>query len=372
MQATTAWGDIILPPRGHPPDIDPITIMFINHGPGFLIVESQASVWVLFVLLLGGALAGCLGIGDKPAEDDKEENGSSQNGADDDNGGDDAENGSTGGHDEDGGDENGDPDGNGNGGSGEDGSNGDDGGDEDGAGYYDPGWPEIAEAQIRPGVRVTSSLGICTSNFVFASPDNRTLYLGLASHCVGESAINDTVDIAGIDDAGVIVYCSWMFTEGEADCPASEDNTILDVNDFALIRIKDEHRDKVHPALLHWGGPLSVAPPPATFTHALAYGNTPTSPSQQFSPMEGVVTPFVSGSMGSYIYFLRPGILGDSGSAVISADGHALGVLVGIASAPPGSNLVTNLQPALEYMHAQTGLEVELKAWRMISDPLLP
>jgi hypothetical protein len=45
---------------------------------------------------------------------------------------------------------------------------------------FAPGGPSVAEAKIRPGVTVA---GGCTSNFVFASPDNRTLCLDCRTQC---------------------------------------------------------------------------------------------------------------------------------------------------------------------------------------------
>jgi hypothetical protein len=69
-------------------------------------------------------------------------------------------------------------------------------------------WPAIGEAVIRPGVPVSSDTGSCTSNFVYRSPDNETLYLGLAAHCL-EGRENETVRIAGGAAEGIIAYNSW-------------------------------------------------------------------------------------------------------------------------------------------------------------------
>jgi hypothetical protein len=49
----------------------------------------------------------------------------------------------------------------------------------------DPGWPSMDEAEIRPGIKVGKAgagLNAGTGNFVFSSPDNRTLYLGWVAH----------------------------------------------------------------------------------------------------------------------------------------------------------------------------------------------
>lgn len=322
----------------------------------------------MFILFFGLALSGCLGA---QGDNGLDENGGGEepepDGSSTDDGGEDNGEGSMSGPGADG-NETKDPDDKEE--NGDDGDQNDEENDENGTTYYDPGWPELSQADIRPGVRIHMGGGQCTSNFIFSSLDNQTLYIGLASHCVGGMDLDSTVSIAGISGAGVVEYCSWMHTENEDHCP-SGDGFILNNNDFALIRIKDEHREKVHPALLHWGGPTSLGPPAGSMTHVLAYGNSGLNPAGPLSPMEGFVLPIgPGGDSASYMSFVRPGVQGDSGSAVIRTDGQALGILVGIATVPPGANLVTNLEPSLEYMTQKTGIQVELKTWELLNAPL--
>jgi S1-C subfamily serine protease len=54
---------------------------------------------------------------------------------------------------------------------------------------------------------------------------------------------------------------------------------------------------------------------------------------------------------------VTPGIPGDSGSAVLDADGKALGILVTVAIAPlAGSNGVSDLDKVLAYANANGGV----------------
>lgn len=320
-------------------------------------IPSQPRVFTVLVLLITLALAGCLDDDADVVDESDGDSGpvaASGNETADENG-----NGTTGGDDGNNTGDNEDPS---NGGG--DNKTDDGGGDDNETTYFDPGWPEMDTAAIRPGVSIA---GGCTANFVFSSPDNRTLYIGTASHCVGGQDINDTVSIEG-GHSGTLVYCSWMHTENEDGCPQSDDGLIVNNNDFALVRIDDEDRGEVHPALLHWGGPTAVAGAPSLGDKTLSYGDSKPDPLQ---PIEGYV--ILSDSTSFTMYAAAPGIPGDSGSPVIAADGSALGVLIGLGLTPlPGSNLVSNLQNALDFMTQETGLQVELKTWETLNAGLLP
>src|SRR5687768_14596577 len=58
----------------------------------------------------------------------------------------------------------------------------------DGGGSAPPAiqWASPEAATIRPGVQMVSETAQCTSNFVFRSPDNQSIFLGFAAHCVDE------------------------------------------------------------------------------------------------------------------------------------------------------------------------------------------
>src|SRR5688500_20394936 len=83
---------------------------------------------------------------------------------------------------------------------------------------YSPGWPPLVDAPIRPGVRITPwgpageilGLGGCTANFIFASPDNRTLYIGTAGHCAKNMANGTATPVAEGAAMVTLAYCSFV------------------------------------------------------------------------------------------------------------------------------------------------------------------
>jgi hypothetical protein len=57
-------------------------------------------------------------------------------------------------------------------------------------------------------------------------------------------------------------------------------------------------------------------------------------------------------------YFVTPGIPGDSGSAVLDADGRALGVLSSLITTPtPGSNGIADMWRMFSYAHDLSGIK---------------
>ena len=71
---------------------------------------------------------------------------------------------------------------------------------------------------------------------------------------------------------------------------------------------------------------------------------------------------------------MTPGIPGDSGSAFLSADGRALGVLSTVALAPlAGSNGVGDVAKELAYLNSTGGFDVTLATGtEAFRGPLLP
>lgn len=230
-------------------------------------------------------------------------------------------------------------------------------------------WPSESEATIRPGIQVVSDAGQCTSNFVFTSPDNPSLYLGLAAHCVEGLDLGTRVDIGGIA-TGTLAYSSWstMATIDEQDADA------LEHNDFALILIPADARGLVHPGVRHFGGPTALADSAtvATGDKILTYGN---SGLRQGIDPSGWHEGYVLETSGwtTTAYTVGPGVPGDSGSGVLTADGKALGILVTLTILPTaGSNGITHLDRALDYAAQHAGLEVRLATWQLEDAGLLP
>ncbi len=237
---------------------------------------------------------------------------------------------------------------------------------------YGP-WPDIASATIRPGVQVAAGGSQCTSNFVFRTPDNATLYLGLAAHCVDTIKIGDPVTIGG--QHGTLAYSSWK-AQNLTDCDGGASAGC--VNDFSLIELKPGDRNKIHPAMLHFGGPVALrdAAELRLGDKLLSYGNSDTRSPLGLPPVdptnwhEGVV---VSPPSGAEFKAVMPGkIPGDSGSGVMSKDGKAVGVFVNICISPcPGLNGIVSLKAAIDLAYAKGGLQVEVATWELLDEGVL-
>lgn len=258
-----------------------------------------------------------------------------------------------------------------------------DGGSSDDARSYPP-WPEPSQASVRPGVQIRSSSGQCTSNFLFRTPSNSTLMLGVAAHCVSENPrAGDGCDpatepfepgtevrIDGASNRGVLVYSSWFTMQATEE----SDSDACRLNDFALIAIDQADRTSVHPALMHYGGPTALAGADSLSPgdKVLWYGNSGTRAGiDELQRNEGYVVR-EDGSRGFVMYSATPGVPGDSGSAVIAEDGAAAGILSTVRIAPEsGSNGVALLEPALAYAN-QNGIQVELVTWELFEDGQLP
>lgn len=311
--------------------------------------------------------AGCLTGGGDPGEDvapsDEDAPPSNRsNGSDDD------------GTDDDGTDENGSED------DGPD-DNGTDGNDTQAKRH--PPWASPEEASVRPGAVVETPTGSCTSNFVFTTPDNATVLVGVAAHCFAESPdagdgcdadtgpLEPGVDarVAGASKPGTLVYSSW-WTMQDANETSDE---VCRYNDFALVVLDDADRASVSPAVEAFGGPtgLASAGDASSLDKVLFFGSSPTRPEGEATQAnEG----YLVGADGwrATMYAATPGVPGDSGSGVLTRDGQALGVLSTVIVAPfPGANGVVLLEPALDYA-ASHGTHAELATWEQLDEGTLP
>jgi hypothetical protein len=229
-----------------------------------------------------------------------------------------------------------------------------------------------ADAPIRPGVQtITAGAGQCTANFVFTNGTD--VFLGQAAHCSGAGAatatdgcdqaaaplpIGTAVEIVGFDGnsyGGTLAYSSWntMIAAGETNPDTCA------YNDFALVRINPADHDATNSSLPYWGGPDGTrAGATAAGDAVYSYGNSSLRGGiSLLSPKSGIAVSTDASGWSHTIYTLTPGVPGDSGSAVLDADGAALGILVTVAVAPlPLSNGVTDIDRALAYASANGGL----------------
>jgi hypothetical protein len=211
----------------------------------------------------------------------------------------------------------------------------------------------------------------CTANFVFT--DASAVYIGQAAHCSGTGAATETngcdaeslplgtpVDVRGASRRGTLVYNSWI----EMQANGETDPDTCQYNDFALVKLDaaDDY-ERTNPTVPFWGGPTATnTAGTAPGDKVLSYGNSSLRAGiSLLSPKEGVSVGTEAGGWNHPVYTLTPGVPGDSGSAFLDRQGRALGVLSTLAVAPlPLSNGVSDLNKAVQYMEANTGLDVTL------------
>jgi hypothetical protein len=205
----------------------------------------------------------------------------------------------------------------------------------------------------------------CTANFIFGNES--AAYIGYAAHCAGLGGATETngclaeslplgtpVEIDGASQNGTLVYSSWLAMQAANET----DENACAYNDFALVRIAAADLPKVNPSIPHWGGPTGLNTTGAGLgSRVYSYGNSSLRLGlTQLSPKTGISLGTTGGGWTHPVYTVTPGIPGDSGSALLDAQGRALGVLSTVAIAPlTGSNNFSDLNKALQYMHSHGG-----------------
>lgn len=231
----------------------------------------------------------------------------------------------------------------------------------------EPAWAPASTAVIRPGAATLTGEALCTSNFVFYDSAG-DIYLGQSAHCSstvestslngcanGSAPLGSRVLVAGATRPGVLVYSSWLAMKERQETDA----LTCRYNDFALVRLDPADRPGVNPSLQFWGGPV---------------GSVPTSFAG--SPVFGTGTDIVRGAVVPHakrgqvlrqagdgwlhvVEMDRPGIPGDSGSALVDGQGRAFGVL-NTLSPRSGLNGVSDLSRMLDYMRASGFADITL------------
>ena len=229
-----------------------------------------------------------------------------------------------------------------------------------------PTWAPAATAAIHPGVQTLTAGAQCTANFVFT--DGTNVFIGQAAHCSGTGGntatngctsgslpVGTAVTVTGASKPGTMVYNSWLTMQslGETDSETCQ------YNDLAIIALDPADFGKVNPSIPVWGGPVAATSPgTAVGDFVYSYGNSELRLGlSQLSPKKGVSLGDSTGGWSHDVYTVTPGIPGDSGSAFLDANGHALGILSTVAIAPiAGSNGVGDVTKEVAYMHAHSGL----------------
>ncbi len=226
-----------------------------------------------------------------------------------------------------------------------------------------PAAAPAASIEVHPGQRAwttvdSRSIGF-TVGFLLRSPDNSTWYIATVAHAMHlgplDVPLGNPVQVAQ-GTIGHFVFDGW------ADGRALED-------DFALIQLNDEGRRGAEAAVPEWGGPVGLADPDLTLpgTHVFSYGATREGPMQgRFLDEDGGI---------AMARFERPVEPGDSGSPIMTWDGHALGLAMAHTSLPVAEDqghrimFITSLDRSLERA-AAAGFDLELVTAAYESPPL--
>ncbi|HEV2769926.1 MAG TPA: serine protease [Solirubrobacteraceae bacterium] len=233
-----------------------------------------------------------------------------------------------------------------------------------------PTWAPADDAAIAPGNMTFTDGGQCTSNFVFFDRSDN-VYLGQAAHCAGTGESTDTdgcetgslplgtkVEVEGAQEPATLAYSSWRTMQ---DVGETDDDTCA-FNDFALIKLDRADAAEVNPSIPFFGGPTALGADTRPGQKVLSLGNS------SLRLGLDLLRPKVGTSLGEAgdgwthnVLTVTPGVPGDSGSAFIDRDGRAFGVLSTLQLAPlAGSNGVSDLEKAVNYMEAHGGPQVNL------------
>jgi hypothetical protein len=237
-------------------------------------------------------------------------------------------------------------------------------------------WAPVSKARIHPGVQMYTKDAQCTGNFVFQDRLDR-VYVGYAAHCAGTGGATDTdgcvarslplgtrvrfaeggsaVGSGTTVGRGRLAYSSWATMRRIG----TRDQDACAYNDFALVRVDRADRRKVNPSVPFWGGPVGLHRGGSAEGDTVhSYGSSSVRGDLAvLAPKQGTSLGTLGGGWSHLVYTVTPGIPGDSGSAVLDADGKALGTLSTITLAPlAGSNGVSDLRRELAFAQRHSGI----------------
>lgn len=205
---------------------------------------------------------------------------------------------------------------------------------------------------LSPGDNVVSEGASCTLAFLVADPTG--LYFMTAGHCIAEGATATNPDHGPIG-TGAFTHLAGSSANGEGS-PGE---------DFALIRIDPALYGDLNPKVCAWEGPTGVFDEDANggevrhHGYGMILGDVP-----QTRARSGHNLQYTAGS--DVFRWLGAGVPGDSGSAVIHADGRALGVLTHL-----GAGATTNSGTSMARAFALAeGAGYDLRLVLMGEDPL--
>lgn len=198
---------------------------------------------------------------------------------------------------------------------------------------------------LSPGDQILVEGASCTLGFLVADPTG--LYFTTAGHCIREG------QVASNPDHGDIGVGAFRFLDPDTGQPTDGQPG----KDFALIRLDPALYDKLNPKICGWDGPKGIyretpgGGEVRHYGHGVVFGEFgPTTQQRQGYNLWTDLDAFTWAGMG---------VPGDSGSAVITADGLALGVLTHVIIAPPDTNGGTHLDKGFA-LAAEKGFRLRL------------
>ena len=173
---------------------------------------------------------------------------------------------------------------------------------------------------VRPGAEVQTQVGLCTLNFLFEAPDHER-YIGTAGHCIlGEGGpMGDNVgEKTWPKGGGPVAKDAGGHRIGEFAYAI-----LQDPKDFSLIRLDSGVESS--PEMCQFGGPTGINDDVGNGTKVLEYWGNGIGIGTALPARSAVADGFPD---PNHVYAAGLALPGDSGSAVITDDGRALGVLV--------------------------------------------
>ncbi len=172
---------------------------------------------------------------------------------------------------------------------------------------------------VRPGGELQTEIGLCTFNFLFEAPDHER-YIGSAGHCIlGEGPVADNAgEKVWPKGGGPVAKDSAGHRIGEFAYAV-----LQDPKDFSLIRL--DPGVEASPEMCDFGGPTGINDDINGDPKVMRYFGNGVGIGQALPARSAVALGFPN---KDHVYGLGLALPGDSGSAVITDDGRAVGVLV--------------------------------------------
>jgi len=224
---------------------------------------------------------------------------------------------------------------------------------------------DVGAAYVRPGLGMVGTTNgmsslthgySCTAGFLVRSLRNQTAYVATAGHCVEGLEVGDQVTL-GFDGTTALAFGHVAYVSELADPsvdPSSCDATYPDearcFDDLAFVRLDAAAYAVANSSLPTWGGPVAGIGSAGMGTLAYTVGASAFRGGTGLpDARSGAIVE--SGAWRIAVQFSTTTPPGDSGSPVLDAQGHALGLVIARVPGTPdpvlGVTYVALLQPML-------------------------